>query len=691
VKNKIGVFGLIIGFLLSSNTVMASPQIWEDVEPRKQVNNLKVTLAKQVHEPLKARTLALDMAALKKQLNINTSTAAKAINAIDAQPIIEIPLPDGGMVRVTIKKNQIFAPEIAKKHPNIQSWSVTGKDDKGIAGVIDTTENGFHAMLLMPDGDIIFIDPDKHSDQYLSFSKQQNTEHFHNSFQCKVHTKKPLLTASPANKSVLGKSLEIPARNIIIYRLAIAATGEYTQYHGSADEALSAISTTINRVNEIYQRDLGIKFQLVGGKNIIYTNPNNDPYTNNDLSSLKLENVDNLNNFGVLGSTQYDIGHVFSGANLGGLANLAAVCDNSRKAGGASGLSISEGEAFNIDVVAHEIGHQLGATHTFNSACGADQRTGITAVEPGSGSTIMAYAGFCSPNNLQSFTDAQFHAFSIFQIEEYTRKGGGQQCGREIGSSNRDPSVSAGSDYTVPAITPFMLIANGSDSDGDTLSYTWEQSDTGTESDVDVDTGDNALIRSQLANIHKTRYIPNLESLFNRVGKRGERLPVNDRDMNFMVTARDGRGGLDFDEMKLKISGTGRTFSVTSHRFANTLFAGDQTTVTWDVAGTNLSPIDCHAIDIHVIQSDGTKQKLITTENDGEARFIVPKNIAEMSDARLMLSCRNNLFFNVSQGKLTVVNNSMPASSGGGSMGYFAPLLLIGLLRRRVFILREVK
>lgn len=686
-KNKIGFFGLSLVFLVSSNVVVASPQVWKDVEPRSQIIDQRNALEKRIIKPLKVRTLTLDMQALVKQLNTN-SGMAKAVDALSTQPVINIPLPDGGMVKVSVKKNNIFAPELAAKFPNIQSWNVVGKDDTSISGVIDTTESGFHAMLVMPDGDTVFVDPDKNSDQYLNFNKKDNEGHFHTGFQCKVHSNNPLLQGKITSGSELSKSLEKSALNNITYRLAVAATGEYTQFYGgTVGGALSAISTTINRINVIYQRDLGVKFQLVAEEtNIIYTNGFSDPYTNNDLSSLKAENINNLNNFAVLGSSKFDIGHVFSGADLGGLANLAAVCDDERKAGGASGLSNPVGEAFNVDVVAHEIGHQLGATHTFNSACGIDQRTGITAVEPGSGSTIMGYAGFCSPDNLQSNTDAQFHAFSIIQIGEFARKGDGKRCGSEFAVSNKNPLVNAGPDYVVPAMTPFMLVANGADSDGDTLSYTWEQSDTGTESNVDVDTGDNALIRSRPANISKTRYIPRLSDLFKGVGVRGERLPVNDRDMHFVVTAKDGKGGVDFDEMKMRISSTGRTFSVTSHRFNETLFAGDETTVTWDVAGTNISPINCQAIDISVVQSDGKKQKLTTTSNDGEKTLIIPSNVFAMSNARLMLSCRDNLFFNVSRGQLKIVDNAAPSgSSGGGSMGwFFAPMLLIGLLRRSI-------
>lgn len=696
VKNTVKFFSIFALALLVSNVVSAASQVWKDSESSSQSNKseLKSRSINSAETPFKYRSLALDMSMLDRQLD--SSLSARSVNDTAALPVIEIPLPQGGMVRVKAESSAVMAPELAVKFPQIRTWRVIGLDDENIHGVIDITEHGFHAMLTMPNGDTVYVDPDKKpadnqvSNNYLSFSKRDNSEHFKTDFQCRIHSDHRLdnIFVEGNKRNVLKQSLASRvAQSKITYRLALAATAEYTQYHGGTiSRAQSAIVTTVNRVNEVYQRDLGIFLQLIGDETkIIYTNANTDPYTNGDTNAMLDENLLNLSNNGDLGHSNYDIGHVFGSGNVGGLAALGSTCHTLMKSGGVTSINNPIGDAFNIDYVAHEMGHQLGGTHTFNSSCGGGVRTQTTAVEPGSGSTIMGYAGVCSASNdLQAHSDSQFHAVSITQISNYTRSGNGSQCGAEQGVSNQDPQVNAGSNYTVPAITPFMLVATGSDSDRDTLSYTWEQSDTGTMSNVDVDTGDNALIRSRPANISGTRYIPRLIDLFNTNGVRGERLPVNDRDLTFIATARDGKGGLDTDEMIMHISSTGRTFSVTSHVFDETLSAGDQTRVTWDTAGTHLSPVSCSQVDISFVQSDGTKAKLTTTANDGGTTLTIPDTVPEMNDARLMLSCNNNLFFNVSFGTLTIRNEGGSSGSSGGSFGFLLmPLMMIALLRRK--------
>ena len=210
--------------------------------------------------------------------------------------------------------------------------------------------------------------------------------------------------------------------------------------------------TTINRVNQIYARDIGISLQLVSGEDLIYTNAATDPYTNNSSAAALVS--DNITNMTAYGNANFDLGHVFTRGSLGGLAYVGVACVNSAnggaltsaKAGGATGTSSPAGESFSIEYVAHEIGHQLGADHTFNSTqsgCGGGNRSGDTAVEPGSGSTIMSYSGLCGSDNIQSSSDAMFHFASISQINSYTRSGAGN-CGTNTSTGNQNPVANAG-------------------------------------------------------------------------------------------------------------------------------------------------------------------------------------------------------------------------------------------------------
>ena len=242
-----------------------------------------------------------------------------------------------------------------------------------------------------------------------------------------------------------------------------------------------AIVTAIARVNDIYKKDLAIQLELVpNNDDLIFLDKNTDEYENdaNDDIDNVTSKIDEI-----IGNNAYDIGHLFT-VEGGGLAGLGSVCDSSRKGQGVTGVfAVSlDRDAFYIDYVAHEIGHQFGANHTFNGTslnCGSGNRNASTAYEPGSGSTIMAYAGICDDENLQSNSDAYFHAGSIQEILSFTANSG--SCGQpdDTGTMDTSLSVSAETSFNIPANTPFHLTANGSDSDGDPISYTWEQMDTG--------------------------------------------------------------------------------------------------------------------------------------------------------------------------------------------------------------------
>ena len=700
-NKKISFLSVVCIGLLTSSQLFAESILWKDVSP--QINGSDEGLqARTESSVLKARRLELNLTALSEQLNIAPANSlSRAVDNSEKDLVITIPLPDGGEISVKAEESSVLSDELAKRYPQIKTWRVVGTEDPSIHGRIDITEQGFHSMLVMQDGDTIFIDPDKKvKNQYLSFSQRANSQNFKTNFQCGFDQENTSINGVVSrflneSNNTSNRLASRKARTNVTYRLAVATTGEYTQFHGGTKSlAYSAVVTTINRVNEVFERDLSLKLKLVSGEEIIYTNPFTDPYTNSDTQEMLEQNIVNLSDSGDFSSNRYDIGHVFgTRGNLGGLAALGSVCGSS-KAAGVTGISNPIGDAFDISFVAHEMGHQLGATHTFNSACGGGgKRTPETAVEPGSGSTIMSYAGVCGSNdNLQSNSDPLFHITSISQIDDFIENKG-LVCGTEQATNNEKPEIDAGSDYTIPTGTPFNLVAEGTDSDGDTLSYTWDQIDVGTESEVDVDTGDNAIFRSRPENISPVRFIPRLEDLFNGTRVKGERLPIYDRDVNFVSVARDGKGGVWSDRMKIKLVSTGRPFSVTSHRFSETLRRGDSTTVTWDVAGTNSSPISCSNVNIWLLNDNGDDYLLTETKNDGEKRLVIPDDIVTMDNARFVVACSDNIFFNVSNAVLKVrektTTNSNPNSdsSGGGSMGFF--LLTIALLGFRRFNKKE--
>jgi len=691
---------LLISGLLFIKTASASPDLWTDSK-RKSSQNKQLHSSKSDFDNLEYRALELDIEQFKNQYQ---TLSAQKSTAKPAPMTINIPLPEGDSVTLKVEENSILPADLIARFPNIKTWklsSLGNNNDKNISGRMDFTENGFHAMLMLPDGDSVFVEPKSkgNSAEYLSFSKHKNHSHFRTDFNCQVHSNSALsnypLIKKASNR--LNRQTEAkPASKLITYRLAIATTGEYTQFHGSSSKALSAIVTTINRVNEIYERDLGITFQLIEEQpDLIYTNAETDPYSNFDSDAMLDENTLNLSSAGILDQSKYDLGHVFS-TGSGGRAFLGSACSIT-KAGGTTGITSPLGDAFDIDFVAHELGHQLGANHTFNSEtgnCSGDNRNGPTAVEPGSGSTIMGYAGICDENDIQAQSDPAFHAISITEIFTFTRNSNseGSSCGNRIAVSNQDPVPNAGSDNNIPANTPFVLSGSGTDQDSDRLSYSWEQFDAGTASDVDVDTGDNAIIRSFLPVASGVRYIPRLSDLFQGRRLKSEKLPETNRELNFAMTVRDGKGGFDFDEMKLTVTDTGRPFSISSHSQVDFLKVGQNTQVNWDVAGTNTTPINCNSVDINLIQANGNRIGLKQqTANDGSEAVTIPAKAQGLKNTRIMIICSdsNTSFFNISASDLQVLsaNENIPvkggSSDGGGSFDYFLlVLLLLGILKK---------
>ena len=673
---------------------LAKQKMWRNLVDQTEIHS--EFSSKSISSPLTARLLELNEFSFKSLLNENSSQSslsAKTTNnsATTNANSISLPLPDGTHVDVNLTPNTVMSYALAQQFPEIKTWKVS--DISGdISGVVDFTPQGFRGMLLMPDGDRVFIQPDidnaasafkelSAQARYISFSQKQNKDSFKSEFSCGVHddhSKLDLNIAAKGASTSEGLSAR-PAPNLITYRLAVAATGEYTQASGgSISSALSSIVTTISRVNEIYARDLGIVFELVDEQSdIIYLNPNTDPYNNSDVFTLIQQNNQNLSNNGALSKDRYDVGHVFGAGNVGGLAVVGGVCLDDEKAFGATGIANPFGDAFALDYVAHELGHQLGGTHTFNSACGdGSERTGQTAVEPGSGTTIMAYPGICQANNLQNSVDPQFHAVSISQIRGVTREGSGGNCGINSAVSNENPTVNAGEDSIIPARTPLVLIATGSDANNDELTYVWEQSNAGTVSNVNVDTGDNALFRSRPLSTDNLRFIPTLSDLFSGTVTSGELLPVTNRNIEMAVTIRDGKGGLQTDVVQLDVFDTGQQFQVTSQTNNQTLSSGDTIDVRWNVAGTNVTPISCANVDIGLVTANGQGIDIATTANDGRVDITIPDNTPDINDARLIVSCSSSPFFNVSAGRLTIAEGNAGESSGGSGGGSFGLFML---------------
>jgi hypothetical protein len=450
------------------------------------------------------------------------------------------------------------------------------------------------------------------------------------------------------------------------YRLAVAATGEYTQFHGgTVPLAMAEIVTAINRVAGIYEREVAVTFQLVANNDlVVYTNGATDPYTNSNGGVMLGQNQSNLNS--VIGAANYDVGHVFSTGG-GGIAGLGVVCGGS-KAQGVTGLGSPIGDPFYVDYVSHEMGHQFAGNHTFNGStgsCSGGNRNGSTAYEPGSGTTIMAYAGICSPQDIQSNSDDYFHGISFDEIVSFTTAGAGNSCAAVSNTGNTPPTADAGTSYSIPLNTPFILTGSGSDVDGiASLTYNWEEFDLGPTGSPLAPSGNAPILRSFGPTTSPARTFPQITDIVNNTQTLGELLPSYARTMNFRFTVRDNQvpaGGVASDETTVTaVAGTG-PFLVTAPNTAVTWVGNTTETVTWNVANTNLAPISCANINITLSSDGGFTYGTVlaaNTPNDGSADMLVP-NMAS-SSARVRVSCADNIFFDISNTNFTVVPGGGP-------------------------------
>ncbi|MBP8282274.1 MAG: GlyGly-CTERM sorting domain-containing protein, partial [Aeromonas sp.] len=572
----------------------------------------------------------------------------------------------------------LLPSDLAARYPGILAFKGYDESNPVETGRFDLGPQGFHAMF-SHQGRMVFVDPLRNGEGYAIYYQQD------------AHSR----LEEEADK-VIGSQAKALARQVLVdgnerkrYVIAISAAGEYTQYHGGTVEAgLGAIATLLNRVNEVYQRDVAAEFQLASGNDtIIFTDTATDPF-NNDDGDIDA-NVTVQQNAQTQAGTKlgpFDIGHVVNTGG-GGLAGLGVLC-TAEKSAGMTGSPNPVGDAFFIDYVAHEIGHQFGADHTFNGttgSCGGGNREASQAWEPGSGSSIMAYAGICGEENLQANSLPYFHSKSIEQMRAHMATVA--SCGSSQSLTNNAPQVAAGNDYVIPANTPFVLKGAGADLDQDPLSYTWEQIDLGTESfsvASMVDDGSRPLFRFVAPTALPERTLPSLPSLLSNTLAKGEAWPATNRELNFRLTARDGKGGVASDDMKIQVVNTGSAFRLTSP-LVTPLGAGANQTIGWDVAGTNAAPINCSKVDLSLTRDEGVSWTLLASgqPNSGSASVTIPAG--NDGTARLKVACSDNLFFAISPLKLSVTQRGDEGGGGGGgSLGFWTlALALLGWQRRR--------
>ena len=633
-----------LGFFILA-TILSFPlysQSWNQVDDKSIP-----TLGERNINPDKFIAANVDDAEIKEIL-WNAPDELRFNSETDRPTFINVMMADGMMDEFSIVRYQMMEPELAARYDDIRTFHGLSTTAPARRIRINYTVHGLRATITDDMGQT-YIDHLQRKDKNHKIIYRRNDFTANESWACDFEQEK--LTIKDSESSDV-RSGDCVFRS---YRFSLTTTGEYSNYHGAfsiVDSALvmSAVVTTVDRVNDVFEQDLTMRLILINNESdVFYYDPATDPFSGSSASSMINENQTNTD--AVIGSANYDLGHIVSTGGSG-LASLGVICANGFKARGVTGISTPEGDPFDIDYVAHEVGHQLGGNHTQNNSC---NRNEATAMEPGSASTIMGYAGICAPN-VQNNSDAYFHAISVQEMNAVLTS---NSCHEVISLSNVAPVANTLTNKSIPHSTPFVLDVVATDGDGDILTYNWEQMDN--EVGTMPPQGTNSvgpMFRSIFATTDSKRYFPNIAAVATGSNVEWEVLPTVNRNMDFRVTVRDNTfapGCTDEQDITLDVEASAGPFVVTSQNTATTWLESELVTITWNVANTDASPVSCSNVDILISYDSGltyTTTMLSSTPNDGSAVASVP--LGTTTTARIMVKCSDNVFFDINDADITI-------------------------------------
>ncbi|PZD79360.1 reprolysin-like metallopeptidase [Mesonia sp. K7] len=651
---------LLFFIFLSPTFVFAQVNLWSEIDklPLAQEGFLNDYTTLDDYQ-----NFQLNFDAIKHQL----STAPNRDEDIESSVFVTFPIGFNEYKNFRIYEVSTLSKELSEKFPEIKSY--IGVSDNSLNKIrITLTYQGLFGFISTENGRFLINPFNNSKNTYQAFFRK-DTQRIDGFLECSFEIEE--IDGSFENVALA----DVNDSTLRSYRLAVAVTGEFSQYYinvtgnqGSSETVkkqavMGAITTIIDRVNEIYERDVAVTFNLIANNDqLIYLNGSTDPFNNNNTGQLINQSQQTITN--VIGTANYDVGHTFC-TGPGGLAQLQSVCNNSGKARGVTGLPTPIGDPFAIDYVCHELGHQMGATHTFNSTSNGcvQQRTDQTAVEPGSGSTIMGYGGLCAGQNVQSLSDALFNAVSIDQMYTNARFQTASTCGQTSTIVNTPPVITPLSNYVIPKETAFEIEVTAVDVDGDQLYYTWDQIDNEiTLVPPSEFSSDGALFRSRVPVKNNTRIFPRIQDVLNgNLTPQWEVIPSVARQINFAVTVRDYNalgGQSDRDDILINVVNQG-PFEVTSQNTTGISYDQNNTVpVTWNVAGTDANGINATTVDIYLSYDGGLNFNTLLVSNvpnDGLQNVQIPIG-TQSNSARIKIKASDNIFFAVNSQNFVITN-----------------------------------
>lgn len=593
---------------------------------------------------------------------------------------ITIPLADGSMETFSVYKTAMMEPELAALYPEIGTYAGRSMRDATITVRIMHSGRGFRAMVMKPDLGVDYVKPYAYGQDefYIAYdradmpadSRLKNADGL--AWDGTVaQIKNEDLYAPPAEE----RGTLLNPINLKVFRFIAACTGEFAQDHGGTKPlALAAVMDYTDQISGVMERDLDLRLQLATAtQNVIFLDPTSDPYTGTSVLNWATENVATLNFY--CNPNSHDIGHVYSRymGGPGGVSNgLGIVCGNGKAGGCSAGNGNGDyGDGF-VGIIGQEVGHQLNSGHSWNSCDGGSGRNGQSAFEPGSGSTIMSYAGGCNSDNVQSYSDLYYHSGSAEEIIKFYTIGTGTTCGSTTPTDNNPPVVTLPyqDNFFIPIQTPFELNGSATDPDGDPLVYVWEGIDAGPETPLGTQISSSAIFRTYPSGTATNRYFPRLSTILSNSTYNAEILPEYTRDVTLRLVARDQKpngGGIAWADVAFKAWGDAGPFLVNFPN-ANTdvLHIGEYAEIVWDVANTNIAPVNCQKVNIR-LSTDGGQTYPITlasgVANDGSHYVLVPNN--PTSSARVRVDAADNVFFDISNANFKIQQPTAPSLTLG--------------------------
>ena len=602
---------------------------------------------------------------------VHSAPLIQNVNANRSTVIVSIPCANGEVKEFRISEFSVMEPGLAVKYPELKQYTGVSLDGSATVKIAAAPFN-VSATIYYPAAPTEYIDQvDDATNTYIVVSRKDilaDQPHFN--------------CTTPAPAMLNHRAPDDPVSNVGAddsklrsYRLALVTSGEYSQFYLNGTETtdaqrrakvMIAVVRQMVRVNGVFERDFGLHMNLVTNNDLLfYLDAATDPF-NNTQSNWNANTQSTCTS--IIGEANYDIGHLFDAQSGGGNAGcIGCVCSNGQKGSGYTGYTdLASEEWFLIDYATHEIGHQFGGNHTFSY-----QNEGTVAqVEPGSGSSIMGYAGITGATDVQPHSDDVFHAITIQQVTQNIKTGTGSSCAVVTNTGNNVPVVAALTDYTIPKSTPFMLTGSATDADAaDVLSYTWEQMNqraTGFSTIPSATATAGPQFRAYSRVLIPTRTFPVLSSILNGTNNnQWEVLPSVARTLNFRFTARDNHVGGPANQagnMIVTVSGTTGPFLVTLPNTAATDWPnGSAQTVTWSVNGTTGAPINCANVKISLSTDGGQTFPIVlaaNSPNDGTEDIVVSGGPS--TTARVKVESIGNIFFDISNANFTLSGPASP-------------------------------